>query len=467
MMTTKQLAPAPCPEVPELERLNYFYGQMLSVKDFRSEQDYFREKLKLHNRCHHGWGIVCGLEVTPVPVEETCLPEDYCDWQDLCAEIDKLDSEIEATKELIESGELSEEELEQANQKLEELKERRERLQRHKDCTPPSKRYPPQENSFVLIHCGVALDCCGNDLIVRQPITVDLQKMLGANELRRCQERPEPSDVYLSLCFCEQPTHPSRPVVPDSCGALSECNYGKYRESIRVTVTLEPPPVDDHCGGCCEPCADDCVLLARVCWQPGAVLTADDIDSSVRRPVSVYNPTVISGISWQHGATYSPAYAKKVLGTEHQGARTDGLEIRFSRPVYTETLKPGVIDVWRIQGGSGLRGVISNMEGSFFDLTGDKTDKVYFRDDTGETLNSEDRVLITVRCNFILDCCCRPVDGYHVGGRVPQIADYVTDDPNGERPPSEVCPRPPGGCGPWTSGNGQPGGNFESWFYVK
>ena len=61
-------AKASCAEVPQFDRLTYFYGQMLHARDLQAEQSYFREKLKLHNRCLHGWGVVCGLEVTPPPV---------------------------------------------------------------------------------------------------------------------------------------------------------------------------------------------------------------------------------------------------------------------------------------------------------------------------------------------------------------------------------------------------------------
>src|SRR5450432_1324478 len=68
-----------CTAVPEFDRLNYFYGQMLSARDFKSEQDFFREKLKLHNRCLHGYGVVCGLEVCAVePPPKPCPPPDPC-----------------------------------------------------------------------------------------------------------------------------------------------------------------------------------------------------------------------------------------------------------------------------------------------------------------------------------------------------------------------------------------------------
>jgi hypothetical protein len=36
---------------------------VLTEEDFSSEQQYFRSKLQLHNRCFHGCRVVCGLDV--------------------------------------------------------------------------------------------------------------------------------------------------------------------------------------------------------------------------------------------------------------------------------------------------------------------------------------------------------------------------------------------------------------------
>ena len=47
-----------------LKRLNYFHGQLLDIDEFRTEQSYFLEKLRRHNRYLHGWGIVNGLDVS-------------------------------------------------------------------------------------------------------------------------------------------------------------------------------------------------------------------------------------------------------------------------------------------------------------------------------------------------------------------------------------------------------------------
>jgi hypothetical protein len=57
-------------ELESLERVNYFPRQLLTVDDMETERDYFLQKLRRHNRFLHGFGVVCGLAVTPSPTEE-------------------------------------------------------------------------------------------------------------------------------------------------------------------------------------------------------------------------------------------------------------------------------------------------------------------------------------------------------------------------------------------------------------
>ena len=45
-------------------RNNYFNGRVLTAADLELEQNYFREKQRLHNRTLHGFGIVSGLEIS-------------------------------------------------------------------------------------------------------------------------------------------------------------------------------------------------------------------------------------------------------------------------------------------------------------------------------------------------------------------------------------------------------------------
>jgi hypothetical protein len=49
------------------ERPRYYARQIITADDLTLEQDYFRSKLRMHNRMLHGWGIVCGADVSPAP----------------------------------------------------------------------------------------------------------------------------------------------------------------------------------------------------------------------------------------------------------------------------------------------------------------------------------------------------------------------------------------------------------------
>jgi hypothetical protein len=51
-------------ELDSLERPRFFTGKLLTTEDLALEQQYFREKLRRHNRSLHGFGIVSGLKVT-------------------------------------------------------------------------------------------------------------------------------------------------------------------------------------------------------------------------------------------------------------------------------------------------------------------------------------------------------------------------------------------------------------------
>lgn len=48
------------------ERNQYFYGKLLSVDDFQTEQKYMNDKRRLINRFLHGCGVVCGLNVVQI-----------------------------------------------------------------------------------------------------------------------------------------------------------------------------------------------------------------------------------------------------------------------------------------------------------------------------------------------------------------------------------------------------------------
>ncbi|HUS12418.1 MAG TPA: hypothetical protein VMZ30_18265 [Pyrinomonadaceae bacterium] len=49
------------------ERPRYYARQLITSDDLTLEQEYFRNKLRAHNRLLHGWGVVCGAHVCPRP----------------------------------------------------------------------------------------------------------------------------------------------------------------------------------------------------------------------------------------------------------------------------------------------------------------------------------------------------------------------------------------------------------------
>lgn len=48
------------------ERNRYFYGKLLTVRDFESEQKYFNDKRRLMNRLMYGSGVIAGMQVVAV-----------------------------------------------------------------------------------------------------------------------------------------------------------------------------------------------------------------------------------------------------------------------------------------------------------------------------------------------------------------------------------------------------------------
>ncbi len=49
------------------ERPRYYARQLITADDLTLEQEYFRNKMRAHNRLLHGWGVVCGAHVCPNP----------------------------------------------------------------------------------------------------------------------------------------------------------------------------------------------------------------------------------------------------------------------------------------------------------------------------------------------------------------------------------------------------------------
>jgi len=60
----------------------YYPRQLITPDDLTLEQNYFRDRMRRHNRLLHGWGVVCGALVCPVPnPNSTGGDNQYLPWQ--------------------------------------------------------------------------------------------------------------------------------------------------------------------------------------------------------------------------------------------------------------------------------------------------------------------------------------------------------------------------------------------------
>lgn len=382
--------PPACGTVPELERICYFFGQMLEPADFRAEQSYFTTLLALLARSAAGWGVACGLDVRL----ETG-PPDRCDGQD---KYERLILEV----------------------------------------TP-----------------GVAIDCCGRLIVVRKPCGQRLWDLLGSAE-KDALRHGKP--LYVSIEHAEHPVHPTRG-LGEGCDPLASVQYGRIRDGSRTVVTLEAPR-HHACDRCLDTCPDAAVLLAEIQLTEQGTSAEVAVRAELRRLLARHELATITGLGWVHGGTYDRRSAEALL--------TDGVKLRFSRDVQLATLQEEVVDLVVYEGGGGRRDAwyFKAVELDAGLEPRELVREVGVRVAQPEGFQTGDRILMRVRCDFILDECCRAVSGAHLGGGVPFDPALAGGDVTHPAPEALPCPHPPDREGPWRSGNGVEGGVFESWINV-
>lgn len=435
----------PCGDVVDLTRLRYFHGQALSAADLRREQSYFLDKARLRNRLLHGWGIVCGLEIT-VETDEKCVPaqspDDAAKEQ---AEEDQAAKEEAQREKAVKAADAGADAA--AARVAYSHAQPSPAHEREPDC-PPRRSKPCSTTS---VHPGAAIDCDGNEIIIRNPRPLHLDALLSDTELRELAVAP--STVYLTLCYHEEFINPARPLLTATCEAVPACEYAGVRECFRICATTDQPDSGPRCEPCCGACGERCIeLVAITNYSPGSAILPEQLDFSGRRMLARHELTEIVGVNWVHGATYTREDATRLLD--------DGIEVVFSEPVRIATLQPGVVELRTLEGGAGRSANIYGIDGAFHGLPSapeEYTTRLTFKSTTDETLQYGDRVMIVLRGDFVLDECCRAVDADHIGGSVPRIEGVEID-------PIAVPPRV---CPPRPTGNGNEGGEFVSWIFVE
>jgi hypothetical protein len=318
------------------------------------------------------------------------------------------------------------------------------------DVTKPTDAIPEHcKNRVVIVHPGVALDCCGREIIVADKKWYELPL-----------DGPDAVELPFLLCLryaetCEQPV----PALDDSGGCAEHLEDTYYREGFKleahrrdeqgIDVSCWPIPNDPDSrrepssteAGCLKP---SCPCGALV---PLALLDQDDdgtliIDLGGRRPLPL-TPVMLTHISrfnWTHGG-------RKELHEfrhEHHGHEQHRLIVHFDRPLWQydgeERHALGISEhTFRVEfrRHDGTGGVVPphphhrphydpNHRAAVFVIDPHFLDRV----------DGEITVYVTLCCDFILDEHGRAVDGDHLRGTVP-------------------------------TGNGIAGGTFESWFRLR
>jgi len=386
-VTELQTKPAPNPTATPctdatcgsiaLERNLFFTGKLMTARDFRDETAYLRSRIQLHNRLFVGTGVVCGLQIV-----EHELPECRSRW--------------------------------------------------------------------VVVRAGLAIDCCGHEVVLPE----DTRLRIAADSW---QPASEETCFVVCIRYVEHEVE-CVPVLDDSCACT---NPGVHASRVREVGELHVLPLDEtypegcwprhstagECRGCDDPeeaavgCLDpDCPCGHCVPIGVVEVRECEPIEIGAEPPPGPRSAgaslTHIVGCSWTHGGDLQ-------LG-ELAGPLDGELRVKFDRKL--------------LPADSGESGTGVNLATFVVQYVQSQADLEYLEpadgyprlDETGceaifrlpaerltrrgrSSLLPGTRVLVTVRCDFLLDCRAQPVDGNHLGGRLP-------------------------------TGDGVPGGTFESWF---
>jgi hypothetical protein len=241
MKTETSYRDTPCDHIIA-ERPRYYARQLITADDLTLEQDYFRDKLRRHNRLLHGWGVVCGAQVCPVPKANPQSASDFEPW-------------------LV--------------------------------------RIKP---GYILGPYGdeITLDC-PRTVDLRTPGVTGITGEPGVETPDPwCSEVFEPretGDFYVAVRYKEIRTRPVR-VQPIGCGCDdTRCEYSRWRDGYEISIlnhcpeshTTAPPSKESLYQGTipdCPPCPEEpWVVLAQVALEADGKITRID-NCSCRRMVA-------------------------------------------------------------------------------------------------------------------------------------------------------------------------------------
>jgi hypothetical protein len=255
-----------CHSAPDLcaagviERPCYYPGQLLTPAEMTLEQQYFRDKLRRHNRLLHGWGVVCGAAV--------CLV-----------------AEDQAARDTSPAG-----------------------FQTGAQPAADGVAKPKVKPWKVRVTPGYILGPYGDEILMDREQIVDLRTCGQTGAAGGHGEPPdpwcadvyvqrEPGPLYIAVRYQEIKSRPVR-VQPAGCGCDdTQCEYSRCRDGYEVCVILDcptshvsPPDFEDLFRGAIPDCPecpiDPWVVLARVEIEADGTIIGIDNCSCRRLAVS-------------------------------------------------------------------------------------------------------------------------------------------------------------------------------------
>jgi hypothetical protein len=403
----------PC-DIPEFCRSYFYTGKLLTEGDLNREQRYMIDKLRLHYVALHGWGVACGLMVRPHPQ----CPDRFVVTAGLA--VDDCGREIRLVK----------------------------------DCVTMFPK-PPQP---VPDPCEPETEPCDEGKETAPP-------------------KPKGKTYYVCIRYSECREDFMPVVFADCCGTANQPN--RVCECAAIDLSTEPPKCleeiekrkhlkhDGECHKSREHIPDQCPPTAKVCCIPLAVireyaygdpLTGAMVDNSIRpvmpniRRLDELMPprlTHISCFHWDHDREYAHTDFLHLFVGTHESPK--GFEIEFDGRVNAKGLCNRTFEAMIV------REPLEGHEPRHVEMAPARV--VLSEDERRCTLHINPEyarhhlhehnfdVIITLHCDKVIDERGVPVDGNQLAGL-------------GEDNKHEYMLRHP-------TGDGVPGGLFESWIRVR
>ena len=448
-------------DIPAFCRNNYYRGKLLTERDFADEQRYTADKMRLHTRALHGWGVVCGLIVTPHPycpdkrlVVGSGLALDDCgreirllkeDWVDLPEPVKPAAPEASGQTPPSPAGEGA-----------------KPYAQPHQDpYKPPHKDQNGQTPERHHGDSGQGHD----DDDERAPLPYE-----------PCDDTPAPQDLYLCIRYAECETEFSAAPFDDCSCTTSSQKPNRICEAYKFELfDTKPDHWDkaqhepcgyDHCGEYyrmrrrqCQDASDvSCLPLAIIRdVVPGQPITEEQIDNwSARRQLATTETldqivrciltklpteqlTRIEDTNWEHGRRMlCREFMEEYVGAHD---RPRGFRIEFSHHVHAaaiDTRSFQALVVFRPENMSDARH--TEIAPAYVDRDEDETNWCRLRIDPGYARRHLDGrnfdLFLMLKCDVITDRHGHAVDGNYIGRHLP-------------------------------TGDNIQGGTFESWIRVR